>query len=825
MPRDVQDAIIATMSADIRSLERTMKRATAVTGNTATGMERRWAAASKNMADSTETAAVRVTRQLATMSTALTSIGRVGLIGGVATAVGGIGTAIAGTARGIAEMNAEAARAGVGVEQFQALRYVAEQSKVSFDAVTDGLKELNIRADEFIKTGAGSGAEAFKRLGLSAEELRAGLQDPADLMLKIIGLMEGLDGAAQIRISDEIFGGEGGEQFVQLIAQGEAGLRASADRARELGVVMDAEIVARAVKLDQRFTEITTRLTALGKALTIEVGLGLQQAIDNTTREIAAIEAVLNRLRSSAGEQDRSLATAETLGADPTLIADADTANAQALAAAADNARAQWAAAAAEAIKLSDALMVAADESAQMGFGEQALEIERAATEMRSLGEGLQAGKIEAGAFEDAMNAVLGEVRATFSAMGDVNGVSFSAVVAQAGALGGAMRAAAAAAREAGAAIAAAAQARAAAAAAHDVSAGRAASNARRSERMDRPGDSPAPRPPPPTAPGRPTTRPDDIDFGYNPPARSGRSGGGGGSGGSGGGGGGGGGAPAYSIKDLLAEGEAEIEQIERRMEAIGKTAAEVAELEARYKLLDLAKAKGLALDAKAGPAGETLRQQIDAQAAAIGAMTAQYENAQERAEAFERAQEDITSQLLDAIEAGESLGDVLKNLAIQYAEAAIKAALLKRAQSGQAGQGGQGGGQGGDIIGTILGAIAGSGSAGGTGSGVPPTTSVPNFEGTYEGGGFTGSGMRTGGIDGRGGFPAILHPNETVIDHTRQRGGGSSASQAVHVEVVSRAEPGTTLQVVDARIANYDRRQAPATAQSAARDPRRVKH
>ena len=37
-----------------------------------------------------------------------------------------------------------------------------------------------------------------------------------------------------------------------------------------------------------------------------------------------------------------------------------------------------------------------------------------------------------------------------------------------------------------------------------------------------------------------------------------------------------------------------------------------------------------------------------------------------------------------------------------------------------------------------------------------------------FEGGGFTGHGARTGGIDGRGGFPAILHPNETVIDHTK---------------------------------------------------------
>jgi hypothetical protein len=41
-------------------------------------------------------------------------------------------------------------------------------------------------------------------------------------------------------------------------------------------------------------------------------------------------------------------------------------------------------------------------------------------------------------------------------------------------------------------------------------------------------------------------------------------------------------------------------------------------------------------------------------------------------------------------------------------------------------------------------------------------------FTDTFDGGGYTGMGARTGGVDGRGGFPAILHPNETVIDHTK---------------------------------------------------------
>lgn len=43
----------------------------------------------------------------------------------------------------------------------------------------------------------------------------------------------------------------------------------------------------------------------------------------------------------------------------------------------------------------------------------------------------------------------------------------------------------------------------------------------------------------------------------------------------------------------------------------------------------------------------------------------------------------------------------------------------------------------------------------------------------SFEGGGFTGRGARSGGIDGRGGFFSVLHPNESVIDHTKGQAGG----------------------------------------------------
>ena len=43
----------------------------------------------------------------------------------------------------------------------------------------------------------------------------------------------------------------------------------------------------------------------------------------------------------------------------------------------------------------------------------------------------------------------------------------------------------------------------------------------------------------------------------------------------------------------------------------------------------------------------------------------------------------------------------------------------------------------------------------------------------SFEGGGFTGRGARAGGLDGKGGQMAMLHPNETVVDHTKGQSGG----------------------------------------------------
>lgn len=96
----------------------------------------------------------------------------------------------------------------------------------------------------------------------------------------------------------------------------------------------------------------------------------------------------------------------------------------------------------------------------------------------------------------------------------------------------------------------------------------------------------------------------------------------------------------------------------------------------------------------------------------------------------------------------------------------------------------------------------------------------VPSFEG----GGFTGMGSRTGGLDGRGGGLAVVHPNETIIDHKKTSdfgpqhvtvgiaadGNGNlmpfvqSVSQQVAGQVLSQAAPAMTKQAVSASKSSF---------------------
>jgi hypothetical protein len=80
----------------------------------------------------------------------------------------------------------------------------------------------------------------------------------------------------------------------------------------------------------------------------------------------------------------------------------------------------------------------------------------------------------------------------------------------------------------------------------------------------------------------------------------------------------------------------------------------------------------------------------------------------------------------------------------------------------------------------------AGGGGGGGLGGWVSAAASLFGFDG----GGYTGSGPRAGGLDGKGGFLAMMHPQESVFDHFKGRG-AAPAANAPNVTIVNQMTVG----------------------------------
>lgn len=94
----------------------------------------------------------------------------------------------------------------------------------------------------------------------------------------------------------------------------------------------------------------------------------------------------------------------------------------------------------------------------------------------------------------------------------------------------------------------------------------------------------------------------------------------------------------------------------------------------------------------------------------------------------------------------------------------------------------------------SIMNGSAGAGGFTGPGN---FTTQIPSFAG----GGYTGDGSRAGGRDGKGGFLALLHPNESVVDHTASSSNlpGRSSGGNVTVNVVNNSSAqATTKETTD---------------------------
>ena len=169
------------------------------------------------------------------------ALGPAGLVGVAGLAAVALGTKLVGS---VLSANAELSRMsttlGVGSETLQEWAFAAGQTGTDLETISDASRTFSERILE-VKQGSADAKEQFDLLGLSAREL--GRLTPEQQFRQLADAIEGVeDPSERVAIAQALLG-DSGSELLNLFEDGSAGIDEYADRARELGLVLDEEAV------------------------------------------------------------------------------------------------------------------------------------------------------------------------------------------------------------------------------------------------------------------------------------------------------------------------------------------------------------------------------------------------------------------------------------------------------------------------------------------------------------------------------------------------------------------------------------------------------
>jgi hypothetical protein len=233
------------------------------------------------------------------------TIGRIGRRAAVG--IGAVGGAIAGVAvsasDSVSQINDAAKRLDMRPEELSELTFAARQFGVDSGAMIDGLKEMQIRADEFAESGKGGGAEAFERLGLSRDRIAEAKGDAQELFDLVQGRIADVeDAAARQRIADEVFGGQGGEQLVELLAVTRQELEELRQEARRAGATVTEEQGRAAREFERSYRRVGTVFDSIKRNVASELHPVLTEALNDLSDDLIEGRGDAKRFGRALGE-------------------------------------------------------------------------------------------------------------------------------------------------------------------------------------------------------------------------------------------------------------------------------------------------------------------------------------------------------------------------------------------------------------------------------------------------------------------------------------------------------------------------------------------
>ena len=185
--------------------------------------------------DKTKGAFGTITRSIGAVTSAVFSL-KTAIVGVVG--VGGIGLLVRNSLLATDTLSKTANKLGVTTEALSQLRYAAELSGVGIQTTDMAVQRFTRRLSE-AANGTGEAKAALIELGINARELgQVPLEEQMIELSKAFGNVK--SSSDQVRLAFKLFDSEG-VSFVNILKQGEDGLRAMFNEATNLGVVMSSQ--------------------------------------------------------------------------------------------------------------------------------------------------------------------------------------------------------------------------------------------------------------------------------------------------------------------------------------------------------------------------------------------------------------------------------------------------------------------------------------------------------------------------------------------------------------------------------------------------------
>lgn len=166
------------------------------------------------------------------------------------------------------DLSKAAQKVGTSVPELAKLQWAAELSDVATESLQKGLNKLNI-AITGIAPGAKGAAGELMRMGVTAGT------GTLDAMMKVADQFARMpDSATKSAMAIKLFG-KAGADMIPLLNGGSEGLKAAAEEAERLGLVIDTK-TARAA---EEFNDNLTRLGVVSDGITTQISAGLVPAL------------------------------------------------------------------------------------------------------------------------------------------------------------------------------------------------------------------------------------------------------------------------------------------------------------------------------------------------------------------------------------------------------------------------------------------------------------------------------------------------------------------------------------------------------------------